>query len=209
MLERFFEERHVEGHGLLVVVIGIPVLVPGGGLVGPGLRMPTAVVVHQVRRVGHHGRGTLVAHQARDVCGLGRIATQQTMVTQEPEIAVLRGRLGWQLGNEVGVGLASGRAQKQGADLVWVEADDVDVVVKTDQLADLQREQVAIPGRLLVRAVIGQAIGLCLSGGEVTSDVYRDCLETQAPGGQQARVADHDHVLCTDHDRLAEAELLE
>ena len=61
----------------------------------------------------------------------------------------------------------------------------------------------------MVRAVIGQAIGLCLGGGEVTSDVYRDCLEAQALGCQQARVADHDHVLSIDHDRLAEAELLQ
>src|SRR5207244_10680514 len=81
------------------VLLVVPVLVAVGlPLVGAGRRVVTACVVYQVRWVGRQQRCQLTVHEAVNVLGVGRVAAEQAVITQEPEVTWLGDGLSFRFG---------------------------------------------------------------------------------------------------------------
>ena len=88
-----------------------------------------------------------------------------------------------------------------------VEAQQAQVEVHLLQLGQFERQQVEVPLGERGRLVVGDAVGLDLLGRQVRGDVDRHLLQAQLLRRLPARVADDDHAVGVDDDRLAEAEL--
>jgi hypothetical protein len=118
------------------------------------------------------------------------VAAHEPMAAEEPHVP------------RAGRGLA-----RQGRGLVRI--DQAEVEVEVAKLAELQLEEVLVPLGFLMGAIVGEPIGLDLGRGEPLGHVDRHRREPEPVGRHEAGVADDDHPLAVDHDRLAEAELLD
>ena len=74
------------------------------------------------------------------------------------------------------------------------------------KIVQFERQQVAVPLGKRGRLVVGDAVGLDLRRRQVRGDVDRDLLQAELLRRLPARVADDDHAVGVDDDRLPEAE---
>ena len=95
MLQTCREELEEEVHRGLRVVVVVPVFVAVGiAAVRLTGGVVAARIVHEVRRIGRHQYGFLVAKEGPHGAHVGRIAAKQPVVAQLPDIARLRDGVG-------------------------------------------------------------------------------------------------------------------
>ena len=98
-------------------------------------------------------------------------------------------------------------ASSSSASSSCVEAEQVQVEVACLQVGQLERQQVVVPVGQRRRLVVGDAVRLDLLRRQVLGDVDRHLRQAELLRRLVPRVADDDHAVRVDHDRLAEAEL--
>jgi len=126
-----------------------------------------AVDLHVVGRIGEHHLGAVAIKQKRVGRGIHRIATDETVTPDPPDIAGARdGRP--QGGSRHGVRRVIVRlgTAKQEVDLGHFEAGDgnVEIEIEARQVLQFDRQDLAIPSGLLGKPIVGEDIGapLCI-----------------------------------------------
>ena len=158
-----------------------------------------------VRRVGHHQSCAIAVHQTDIAVLLQRIAAQQAMGTQQPQIARARDRRA-RLGQRrlVFGNLAFGIEDQR--DLADLEAAALDVDLKRGELAQFEREQAAVPSGQFGEPVIREDIGALLRVVEPVDAQGRDRFEADQTGGGQPAMAREHLVVGIDQHRICEPE---
>jgi hypothetical protein len=150
-----------------------------------------------------------IVEQPVHVFGLARIAAQQPVLAEEPEITWLRHRLVRGRWHVIRVALALGNRLQVLRKLIFAEAQERQIEAHRLQVGELKREEFLVPLGDRRRLVVGQPIRLRLLGRQVLGDVDRDFLEAELPGGLPARVADDDDLVSVNNDRLTPTERAE
>lgn len=147
--------------------------------------------------------------KAADVGGVARVATEKTMTSEDPQVAGLRNRLVGRLGHRVGVRLRLKVRADEFVEAFGVEAQDVQVYVQRLEGHQLLHEQVAVPLGDRRRLVVGDSVRSRLRRRQADRDVDRNLFEPQFGRGLESRVANDDHALLIDDDRLPETEFFD
>ncbi len=190
---------------LLVVLVrvGKAAVARGDGVVRARLDL------HVVRRVGVDQMDRRAVEQPVHVFGLAAVAAEQAVVAKNPEIAGLRRRfVGRRRARRPDRrGLHCRSPIEQLGQLVLVETQ-----AATGRSSRFCRSCSSIGSRSkshsasVVRLVVGDPIGLDLGRRQIFGDVDRHLFQAQLLRRLPARVADDDHAVGIDDDRLAEAE---
>ena len=133
------------------------------------------------------------AQQPRHVGGVGGAAAEQPMRPEEPEVAC------WETGTAGGSGVSSSRGsgasvREQRVELGRLEAERAEVDAELGEVADLQRQQLAVPAGLLGEPVVGEDVGPLLRLAEVRQLDHRHRGEAELAGRQHPAVAGDDAV---------------
>ena len=123
-----------------------------------------AVDRHVVGRIGEDEVGPRPVHQRLEVDLAARVAAQQAMAAEPPEIAVARDRRAGCEGNcivrPIGtVGIRLARLVDDEVDLGQAEAGQLDVEVEVDQRLQLDREDLLVPAGIERELVVGEHVG--------------------------------------------------
>ena len=109
-----------------------------------------------------------------------RVATQQTVVAEDPKVAGLRDRFVRRFGNIVRIGQSLLDAGiEQLGEFIGIETKQFAIETDCLQFADFDRQQVVVPLRVLAGSVVGDAVGLDRFGLHVLGDMDWDLGESQ------------------------------
>ena len=167
-------------------------------------------VIDVVGRVAKGHVRELAAEHPLDVGQHRRVAAQQTMVAQDPEVARPADRLLGRLGDLVLRLLARRLAigdRQQPLQLRGVEADQVEVEALVPQPSQLFRQQRVVPARLQGELVVCDQVRALLRLGEMLEPDHRHLGEAQLARREQPAVAGQDAGVLVDQDRVGPAEL--
>jgi hypothetical protein len=147
-------------------------------------------------------------HQAGDVLGRSRVSAEQAVVPEHPEIAAAGDGRGGRLRNLVFVHQPlDGRLGQETGQFVVFETGQRQVELVELQIGQFELEQLVVPARILMRAVVHQPVGAQLRRRQAMRDMHRHARHTEPLGRLVAGVADDDHHVLVDDDRLTPAEL--
>ena len=139
-----------------------------------------------------------------------RVAAQQPMVAQDPEVARPADRILRRLRNLV-LGLVACRLavghRQQPLQLGGIEADQVEVEALVPQPGQLLRQQLLAPSCLQGELVVGDQVRPLLRLAQVLEPDHRHLGEPELPRRQQPAVAGEDAALLVDQHRVRPAEL--
>jgi len=127
----------------------------------------------------------LAIEQPVHVLRLARVAAQQAVLAENPQVARPGDRLIGRLGNLVRVGkpLLHPRIEQLGQ-LVFGEANEPQVDVHSLQVGQLDRQQLVIPGGHIGGLVVGDSIRLGLGGREALGHVDGGFFQAEFQGGR-------------------------
>jgi hypothetical protein len=128
--------------------------------------MVGAVVVDQVRRIGGKQDCPRAVHHPDDVLGLGRVAAQQAVLAEQPQIAGARDRVHRRLGNDVFAcqAVALVERRQQAVEVLALEAREIEIEASGVQRMQLRRQQFVVPAGEFREAVIRDAVAGTCSG---------------------------------------------
>ena len=144
--------------------------------------------------------------QGCDCAPVGGVATQNLVLATDPEISRLPHRDGGRLRGLLLARIQAGGTE-EGVELGGVEAERDEIDAEVFEVADLEREQLAIPASLLGELVVGDDVGTLLRLGEVRKLDHGDRVEAELLRRLEPAVARDDAALSVDEDRAGEAEL--
>ena len=168
-----------------------------------------------VRRVCEHHLRQIARHQASDGDHIPRIAAEQAVAAQAPEIAGAAYRRGFRLERRhlVGGGIVAlaGRTLDQDIDFRRSKAGhrQVEFELQVGELGQLQRQQLVVPPRQLGQPVIGQNVGALPGRRHVVQSNRRHPLQAEQPGGCDSTMAGDDSARLVDQNGIGEAEGLD
>ena len=178
------------------------------------LAEPADVAVDRdiVGRVGEDHLGLLAVHQGGDDFGIERVAADEPVRSEPPQVARPTARR-----DPVGIRqlivrriarLFRRQALHQLVDLGDREAGDADVEadVGLHQLLQLERQQLFVPAGVEGELVVGQHIGPLLGRRHVVDPQARHGRHPKFSRGLDPAVAGEDAIVSIDQDRIGEAE---
>ena len=91
-----------------------------------------------------------------------------------------------------------------GVQLILIEPGQrqIEIAVQFLDALEFRPDQIQIPRRLIVGPIVHQPVRLHLAGREIERDVNGNLGHRHRLGGQQPNVANDDHAVGIDHDRL-------
>ena len=165
-------------------------------LVAPQLVLGRVAVVHVVRRIGEGHVGELAAEHPLDVGQHRRVAAEQPVLTEHPQIARLRDRLLRQRRRLVVLGQARlALARQQPLQLALAEADQPEVEAELGKVRQLEPQQRLVPAGVQRQLVVGQHIGALLRLAHVGELDHRHPLQAELPRRQHPAVPGDDAAL--------------
>jgi hypothetical protein len=147
------------------------------------------------------------SEQAINLFGLAGVSTVKPVIAQDPQITRLRDRIFWRLRNGVGVGETRRDLRtREFLQLLSSEAENIEVESHLLQFGQFFDKSIVVSVGDLGRFVIGDAISLDLLGRQFGSDMHRHLFQAELACSLVARVADDDHTMLVQHQRLPKAE---
>ena len=132
---------------------------------------------HIVWRIAEDRRRRCPVHQAREVVGVARVAAQEPVFAQQPQIASPRGRIRRKRRQDIVRLRPRGHIRQQQIDLRRLKPGQGDIEFlgrhNVDQFTELDRQDFAIPASLFSDLVVGDQIGAFLRCGEMVEADYR------------------------------------
>ena len=177
-------------------------------LLAAQLVLGRVAVVHVVGRIGEGHVGELALQHPLDIGQHRRVAAQQPVLTQHPQIARLRDRLLRQRRRLVVLGQARPAvARQQPLQLARAEADQPEVEAELREIRQLEPQQRLVPAGVQRQLVVGQHVGALLRLAHVRELDHRHPLQTQLPCRQHPAMTGDDAVRAIDQHRVGPAEL--
>jgi hypothetical protein len=150
-----------------------------------------------VWRIAKHRRRRCALHQAGEVGGFSRIAAQEPVFSQSPQIPASRCRIPGQSWQEVfWLRPRGGHISQEQVDLRRLKPGQRDTLgrQKVDQLAELDRQDFAIPTGLFGEFIVGDHIGALLRLGEMAKPDNRHMSQPFQPRGLKTPMAGKNHI---------------
>lgn len=162
--------------------------------------------------IGEHRPGAIGTHKRGIGPRVPRIAADQTVLTQEPDITSLRHcRSGFGSRHFIGRidDLITGAVVEQQIEFGGLEASDfqIEVEIHVGESLKFDSQNLAVPASELGQAVIGDDICAPLGRREVAQRDSRHIDHAELLGGSNAPMASNDAAIIVDQHRVGEAEL--
>ncbi len=111
-------------------------------LVHSGIKTPSRVVVHAIRRIGHHQVRLLASERALDHRRVGAVAAGEPVPTQQPDVAETRDRVGRRLRCLIRIGQPRVRRglAEQFLDLAGREAGQAEIEARRLEVGQFKRQ---------------------------------------------------------------------
>ena len=125
-------------------------------------------------------------------------------IAAEPQVAGPGDRRDRRQRNHVLFPVGFLRREQIGVQLILIEPGQrqIEIAVQFLDALEFRPDQIEIPRRLIVGAVVHQPVRLHLAGREIPRHVNGNLGQRHGLGGQQTDVANHDHAGGIDHDGL-------
>ena len=161
---------------------------------------------HIVGRIAEDRRRRCPVHQAGEVVGLACVAAQEPVFSQQPQIPSSRCRIRRQRWQDiVRLRPRGGHIRQEQIDLRRLKPGQGDIESlgrqKVDQLAELDRQDFAIPAGLFSDLVVGDQIGALLRRGEMVETDYRHMSKFLKPCGLETSMAGKNHIGVIDEEQ--------